>query len=173
MKKIILFSFLVSISFGSNIFSSTQLELEKRTILTDKLNRMSLKDPQTKEKIKEELKKHLAINYSNISDHQDKISISELLKKIGDLNFDNSTNNTEKLTIKNTILSTIKRATSPAVIVCVTCIVLMLQIKGILTSEELIGVLKEISSIMKWHTWGNAAGIIANFIRGIFFAKLS
>lgn len=168
MKKIILFSFLVSSVFSSNIFSSTKLELEKSKILTDRLNRMQLRDPRQKEEIKEELKKYLASNYSNISDHQDKISISKLLKNLGDLNFDDSTNKTEKLTIKNTILSTIKSLTSPAAIVCATCIVLMLQIKGILTSEELIGVLKEISSIMKWHTWGNAAGIVASFLRGIF-----
>ncbi len=167
MKKIILFSFLVSTIFSSNIFSLTQSELEKRTILTDRLNRMTLKDPQQREDIKEELKKYLASNYSNISDYQDKISISELLKEFKNLNFDNSTDNVENLTIKNTILRTIKSLTSPAAIACATSIILMLQIKGILTSEELIGVLQEINSIMKWHTWGNVAGTVLKFIPGL------
>lgn len=170
MKKTVLFCCLVSTLLTSNVFTANQQEEtfnvreEQNSGIGDKVNRFSRIAPYKKKIAQEELIQYLKDNFPNISNVQDKISISGLLRELKESSSQNIPDNIEKLTIKNTLLNTVIRLTSPTAIACATIIVFLLQIRGIISSKELIGLLESINSTIKWHTVGNIGGVVINLV---------
>lgn len=159
MKKIVLFSFLVSALFSSNILAVTKnIDLNVKT-LRERLAHMSgAKNDKQQQNKSQKLKQILKENFSNIKNPQEKFSVAKLLKNLNELNKKrDDINREEKILTRRTILNTISNLTSITAIKCATIITVLYQVRGIITSQDLKVIIEDLGSITKTVSWGGGA----------------
>ncbi|MFH1461396.1 MAG: hypothetical protein ABIF12_00400 [bacterium] len=141
MKKNILF-FITTLIIYTNSSSMT-LSPKQEEIISQRIANLRSIDKKSLKELKESLTK----SYSNISSPKDKQIVTNLLRELkSPEEYDHEIRKIKA----ETISTAIKNVTSPFAIGSVASIVVLMQIKGIITSEELTNILKEIKSILKW-----------------------
>ncbi|MBD3273400.1 hypothetical protein GF385_03575 [Candidatus Dependentiae bacterium] len=159
MRKVVLFFYFISaLTFQNNLKASQDIS-SMYDISIEKLKRKLTKASNIAINVND-LKEGLKQNYSEIESDQDKIYISKLLRKLSEANTKKDfLEEDEKTTIKETILKSFSNFTSITAIKCATIITVLFQVQGIITSKDLLNIIKEITSGVKTVSW--ATGIKA------------
>jgi Fe2+ transport system protein B len=122
---------------------------EVQDMLIEKLEEIK-SSAQTKDAAIIELKNNLKQTYAQIDNTKEKELLNNLLTQL-------SSKKTEKYTIKRTILKSIENFvihSTPKLIICTTIIIVLYQLKGIITTQETIVFLDKIDQIIATMNWG-------------------
>lgn len=134
------------------------------------------KDPELKKTTINSLKNALKENYGQLKELakenqaalKDKETVNKILKELVS---NNNNSNKDKYSYKKLFFGISKNTlTTKYGLICVTIMVALAQIKGIITSQTTLEIFKEIRYSLRWLTWGKFADIAKNICEGILFA---
>ncbi|MCK4650609.1 hypothetical protein KAT08_00380 [Candidatus Babeliales bacterium] len=141
MKKCLLFFFLVNIcnsnSYSKNLVTSKFVSQKNLSELEIKIDKEIKNLPQK-----------LFNMVQKIKDPKEKATVIKLYQNINSGKFKNSNKKTETVSLK--ILEVIKNLTSPIAIASTALVTIMALVYKTITSQELIRILEEMSSLYKW-----------------------
>ncbi|MBU4269830.1 hypothetical protein KJ644_04785 [Candidatus Dependentiae bacterium] len=154
MHKIFKKIFFLILIFKSYSFAQAENKLTIKSVdvqnmLIEKLEEIKSSENSKADAISE-LKNNLKETYVQIDNVQEKELLNNLLAQL-------SAKKPEKYTIKRTILKSIEQFvmhSTPKLIICATIIIVLYQLKGIISASETIVFLEQIDQIASTMNWG-------------------